>query len=55
MVNAISSAQASQRSEAVKVASNSKPQQEQQPKTQQPSDTVTLKSTGGANQTGGNQ
>ncbi|MGD0569426.1 MAG: hypothetical protein ABSA78_13575 [Candidatus Sulfotelmatobacter sp.] len=55
MVNAISSTHASQASEAVKSASNPKTQQEQQPKTQQPSDTVTLKSTGDANQTGNNQ
>jgi hypothetical protein len=55
MVNAISSVQASHASEAVKSASNPKTQQEQQPKTQQPSDTVTLKSTGSATQTGDNQ
>jgi len=52
-VNLISSSQASQANEAAKPAAP-KPQQTQQKSSAQPSDTVTLKSTGNASQTGDN-
>jgi hypothetical protein len=52
-VNPISSSQASQANEAAKPAAP-KPQQTQQKSSAQPSDTVTLKSTGTASQTGDN-
>jgi hypothetical protein len=51
MVSSISSSHASQASEAVKPAAP-KPQQAQQKSAPQPSDTVTLKSTGDANRDG---
>jgi len=47
MVNSVSSVNQSQHSETTKAAAP-KPQQTQQPSTTQPSDTVTLKSTGTA-------
>jgi len=46
MVNAISTTHASQSNEVVKPATTPKPQTQQQQKSHQPSDTVTLKSTG---------
>jgi len=52
-VNPISSSQASQANEAAKPAAP-KSQQTQQKSSTQPSDTVTLKSTGNASQTGDN-
>jgi hypothetical protein len=54
-VNLISSNQASQSNEAAKPAATPKPQQTQQSSGALPSDTVTLKSTGNASQTGDNQ
>jgi hypothetical protein len=53
MVNSISSAQTTHANEAIK--SNALPQQAQQKSASQPSDTVSLKSTGGANQDGGSK
>jgi hypothetical protein len=56
MVNSISSTHASQANEAVKAAATKpQPQQAQQKSSPQPSDTVTLKSAGGANQGGDNK
>jgi hypothetical protein len=53
MVNPISSSQASQSNEAAKsAASKPQPQQAQQKTAPQPSDTVTLKSTGQAESNG---
>jgi hypothetical protein len=55
MVNSISStSHATQANEAAKSAAP-KPQQTQQKSAPQPSDTVTLKSTGSANQSGDNK
>jgi len=51
MVNPISSLSSSQTTEAAKPPAP-KPQQSQQESARQPSDTVTLKSTGGANSDG---
>jgi hypothetical protein len=53
-VNPISGNQASQANEAAKPAAAPKPQQTQQASSAQPSDTVTLKSTGTSSQTGNN-
>jgi hypothetical protein len=53
MVNSISSAQTSHANEAVKSdAPKAQPQQAQQKSASQPSDTVSLKSTGDANHDG---
>jgi hypothetical protein len=51
-VNLISGNQPNQASEAAKPAATPKPQQTQQAPSAEPSDTVTLKSTGTSSQTG---
>jgi len=56
MVNSISSAQTTHSNEAIKSnAPKALPQQAQQKSASQPSDTVSLKSTGGSNHDGGSK